>query len=286
MQPKKSKDSTPRRYLGLELAGAKNPKTTLTVLEHYPRENKLFLLEAYEALGSTESQTADEFLLDVIAQSTLGKTVLGVSSALTYPPCTHCAKNCSGPGKCHSPSVKWMREASRRADRKRGSAKEFTPYTQRPIELYLRYEVLPELKRPLTFEIDETLGGSRAPLTARMIYLARHLKKTSKKTRILETLPKLTLARLAPSLKGVTLRSLQGYRHLEHGAYARSEILEALSAHFGLFIYDGDLKKLSRNLNAFDALLCGLGALLAEQGRCAEPPKHFPKESGWVYFPK
>ena len=279
----------PQRYLGLELAGAKNPKTTLAVIEYYPKENKVFLLDIHDRIGAEEDESADHVLIrhlrDQFANHPKGTVSLAVNVPLELPPGIPCTKKTSQfPEKSTLPAVKWMRDTVKKAARSGGSGprvKEFTPYTQRPIELWVRYHVFPDLPERLHFDIDETLGGNKAPLTARMQFLKYHLAET----KMFEVWPKLTVGCLAAKLK-LSGRVLSSYRRLEEGAFARSEILEAFSKSFGIFIYEKDVRKLSHSLSAFDAFVCAYTALLADNGKCAVPPKGFPVSSGWVHYPE
>ena len=161
------------------------------------------------------------------------------------------------------PEVKWMRDQTKRAEKSAElmdagiRALDFTPYTQRPVELWVRYHVFKDLPVHSRFEIDETLGGNRAPLTARMHYLKGHLRGIE----LSEIWPKLTVAILGNRLK-LPRRILTSYRQLESGAHARMEMLEAWTKEFGLFIYERDQNKLAENLSAFDAFICAFGAML------------------------
>lgn len=273
-----------RRYLGIELSGAKNEKTALAALEYYPKEKKLFLLEIYEQVAALEDQTSDEALLEVIQEHRSPSLSLGVNVPTTLPPCIGCTrKSCPLPAQCSVTTVKWMRDATRRAKRHPSSSRvrDFTPYTQRPVELWIRYNVLPELPEALRFDMDETLGGSRAPLAARMNFLLRHLGGVP----LYETLPKLTVAVLAHDLQ-LNKKIVGAYRQLEDGAYARETILEALMKEKGVFVYQRDLAKLARSLASFDAFLCAYGAWLADTEQTAPPPAGFASDSGWISYPK
>jgi hypothetical protein len=268
----------------LDLAGAKNQKTALAVLEYYPREQKIFLLDIYERISAHDDQTGDEALIETIREARNGsQAMLGVDVPLELPPCVTCTrKTCPLPAKCNVPAVKWMREFSRKTTaRGEGNGKEFTPYTQRPVELWVRHHALRELADPGRLEVDEALGGTKAPLTARMQFLKRHLADVD----MVEAWPKLTVACLASEL-GLPRRTQQSYRQLEAGVHARSEILEALSKQRGVFIYERDLRKLSASLPSFDAFFCAYTALLSDAGRCAKAPSGFPVPTGWVHYPR
>jgi hypothetical protein len=262
-----------RRYLGLELAGARNAKTALAALEYYPKEGKIFLLEIMASIGSDRREPGDEALLILLGQYAPAAEKFGVSAALTLPPCVTCTRaKCPTAAKCTVPSVKWMRE--------RSGAKSFTPYTQRPVELWVKHQVFPRLNARYHFDIDETLGGNRGPLSGRMDYLRRQLDTDQ----LIEVLPKLTMAVLGQHLK-IPPRIMRDYRSLEVGVHARGVILEHLSRLAGVFLYEKDAKTLSTNLNAFDAFLCAYTALLCDTGHCAKLPKGYPSASGWIDYP-
>jgi hypothetical protein len=272
----------PRRYLGLELSGAKNPKTAIAALEYYPRERKIFLLDVYDRVLPREGQSTDEALIELIGELSPGEARLGVNVPLTLPPCFDCS--CKKPLDCSSASVKWVKELIRRTGKISASRGvrplPFTPYTQRPIEAFVRYSILPRLAEPLRFEIDETLGGNRAPLTARMHYLQPALKKLEP----VEVWPKLAVVLFSEEL-GLPKRVLQSYRQLESGVDARTEILERIAHSQGVFIYDRDLKKLAGSLAAFDSFICAYTTLLCDLGLCQKAPPGFPAKSGWIAVP-
>lgn len=265
-----------RTYLGLELGGAKNQRTTIAVLQFFPHEKKTFLLDVHEGIGTKgdkdDPKTGDELLLDIFNTYRKDLAHIGVDIPMELPPCLVCPrKNCPMPAKCTIPAVRWMREKN----------KDFTPYTQRPVELWLRYKLLPHIFPRFRFEIDETMGGTKAPRTARMVFLKRHLGKFP----MIETLSKLTLAVMAQNFK-FNPRYVSSYRQLDSGAHSREWLLEAIASKYSIFIYERDVTLLTKSLGAFDAFLSALTALLAESGLCALPPKGFPVASGWIYYPK
>jgi hypothetical protein len=144
----------------------------------------------------------------------------------------------------------------------------------------VRYQVLPRLPEAYRFEIDETLGGNKAPLTARMAFLKRHLGHLD----FTEVWPKLSVATLAAQT-GIDRRTISSYRHLEQGAHARERILEALADKHGIFIYERDILKLAHSLSSFDAFICAYTAHLADTGKCVAAPSGFPAATGWVGYP-
>ncbi len=274
------------RFLGLELAGAKNQKTALAALEYYPKEKKIFLLDIFDKVVPKKDQSADEALIELVEELQPQIKRLGVNVPLELPPCILCSKKgCTTPAGCKQPAVKWMRELMRKVQNQKASdrnprSREFTSYTQRPVELWLRYQVLPKLPAYSRFEIDETLGGNKAPLTARMHFLKRFLEDYG----LTEVLPKLTVAVLGQQL-GISKRTLLSYRQLDEGVFSREKILEALTREQGIFIYERDIQKLAEHLSSFDAFICAYTALLSDTGRCTRAPAGFPIASGWVEYP-
>jgi hypothetical protein len=270
-----------KRYLGLDLVVEKNQKTALAVLEYYPTENKIFLLDIFERIAG------DQALLEIVEELKPGISCLGTNVPLDLPPCIPCTrKTCPTPVKCTDPQVKWMRDLTRKIQKSQDfkdsgmKVLEFTPYTQRPIELWIRYQLLPKLPESHRFEVDEALGGNKAPLTARMSFLKRHLHKIP----LAEVWPKLAVAIFAQQL-GLQKRTVAKYRQLEEGIHAREEIIEELTHRHGIFIYERDVRKLSHSLAAFDAFICAYTALLSDTDRCAEMPHGFPSSTGWVQYP-
>jgi hypothetical protein len=280
----KALPAEPQRFLGLELAGAKNQKTAIAALEYYPREQKIFLLDIYDRISGHDDQTGDEALLELLEELRPGVARIGVNVPLTLPPCVTCTRRvCPLPAKCTVPAVRQMREYARR-ETGRGPAargREFTPYTQRPIELWIRRKVLGGLPESHQFVVDEALGGNKAPLTARMHFLKWHLSDF----KVVEAWPKLTVALLSAEF-GVHRRTIESYRRLEEGVHARAELLEKIAEECGIFIYERDLRKLSHSLTAFDAFICAYTALLSDSGHCVKMPPGFPASSGWVEFPR
>lgn len=269
-----------KTYLGLELSGAKNQKTTVVSIQYDPKRKIAELQELIEGVEGGDFQ-----LLKVL-KSKNSFTKMGVNAALALPPCIACKKKtCPLPSRCNVKSVKWMRETVKKFH-PQPRPSEFTPYTQRPVEIWLRYHWIPDMDPRLGFEIDETLGGSRAPLTARMNFLLRHLKKS----KIIEVLPKLTVGSLATRYQ-LDPRYVSTYRHLEKGLLARKYVLDELTQaiqkeFFSLQIKNTDLKKFSKSLLSFDALICAITAIFSDLQQVEPPPKKWPKESGWIHYPR
>lgn len=270
------------KYLGLELLGAKNNKTSLSVLEYYPKEKKIFLLDVYEGVSSDRTEAPDESLLSLLKEITeesdtpVGK--IGVQVPLSLPPCVECVrKSCPLPERCTVPSVKFMREI---AGATKGGEQAIYPYSQRPVEVWSRHRLLSELREKFQIDVDDALGGSKAALTARMHFLKRHLKEFQ----LIEAWPKFSVLMLALDAECET-RAIQEYRSLEDGIHLREELLLQISERNGIFVYERDLRKLTHSLAAFDSFFIALTALFCDANRVLKPPKGFPSGAQWVSIP-
>lgn len=280
------------RFLGLELSGAKSHKTALAVIDYFAKEKKIFVTHIYDRLphksgrmsATSRGLSSDQHLISTLRGLASEETTLATHVPLQLPPCIECKiKNCPMPANCKVSSVRWMRKLSGKHARRRNPAikiKEITPYTQRPVELWMKFQIQPELPPNFRFEIDDALGGNKAPLTARIWFLKRHLKFL----RLIEAWPKLTLAKIVQKFH-LEVSLLSQYRDLETGAVAREHLLDAMVNYYNIFIYDRDIDKLAQSLQAFDAFICSFTALLYELGQCAAIPEGFPKQAGWIQFP-
>ena len=153
-----------------------------------------------------------------------------------------------------------MRAQYLKAKARNSKLKHFTPYSQRPVDLYFRYKH----SEPNLFQ-DETMGANIAPQASRMAYLIRHLPDLH----LIETWPKLVLYHLVKPLK-LSKREVLDYRHLERGVGVRTRVLERLVEKSQLFIYERDLKKLVTNMDAFDSFICAWVAMMTDLERVVE----------------
>ncbi|MBN23180.1 MAG: hypothetical protein CL678_17980 [Bdellovibrionaceae bacterium] len=277
-----------QRYLGIDLSGAKNNKTSVAVIEFFPEAKKIFLLDIQDRMGQKKSDDSDIELINFIKEEKNKLKKVGINAPLQYPLCVHCPrKKCPLPKKCTVPPVKWGIQKMNALSKKKNihedtpKIKSFTPYTQRAVEIWLRYEVFPKINKNFQFEIDETLGGNKGPLTARAHFLQKHLGSIE----TVEVLPKLTLAILVQNLS-LNQRYFKRYRDLEEGTLARRKLLDELLEWSEIFVYEKDIKKLCEQLSSFDAFLAAYTALLSDLNETVTHPKNYPLDGGWIEYPK
>jgi hypothetical protein len=260
------------RFVGVSLSGGKNEKTCITTIDYYPQHHKVFLKEIKDKIPFHNEISQDKNLLEILNDKKSNIKLIGIDSPLTLPVClTH---HCGGVEKCKSPAVKWMWTQYKRIKKKRKNLKVFTPYTERPVERHINYDM------EEFFEIPEALGANKAPLTARSVFL-----KSKIKPKIVEVFPRLSIWRMGIKFDLPKI-DLKNYRHSIFGMDCRAKFLQAMVDHDHLFIYDQDMQKLVENPHAFDSMIIALTAYLAHFKQCEKPPKHFPVESGWIEFPE
>lgn len=267
------------RFLGLVLGGAKSERTCLCVIDYYKNQKKAFLVDVFESISADDKHTGDQALLQLVDEAALesdsGIQVLATDAPLTLPPCfVSCERSCNGYEKCAKKSVRWMQKEFKKAKIKNDKLKHFTPYTQRPVELYYRY------KFSEVFQ-DETLGANLAPQTARMQYLQRYLRPQMD---LIEVWPKLVLFTSLKQLK-MTKRDLLLYRSIDEGQLVRERLLEKMIERFGFFVYERDFKKLVTSIPAFEAFICAWMAMLHAQGKTEAQEAQLPVDTGWVQVP-
>ncbi|MFN7729155.1 MAG: DUF429 domain-containing protein [Bdellovibrio sp.] len=261
------------RYLGLSLSGGKSDKSCLAVIDHYFDPKRLFLSRLHEKIRTEEFVSADHKILEMIGQLKDNAVSIMIDAPLTLPKCVACPHTCHGYETCTEPEIKWMRQMHQKLPKKR-PRKMFTPYTQRPVDLYLS-----ELEEE-NLDVQHALGANLAPITARAMYLKRRMPLDC-----FEVFPKLSVWRLGNDLR-VNKSHLRSYRNSVGGEDARRIFLNALVEKTGLFLYQQDFKLVCENPHAFDSLITAFTGYLKAQKKTQERPEDFPKNEAWVEFPK
>lgn len=276
IRPDEVKSSHFLRSFGLSVSGGKSDKTCLAVLDQYFDSNKkphrLFLSAIHDKIQSEDFVSADMKISEIISQLLDNAKIIVLDAPMTLPKCLRCELDCPGFETCQVEEIKWMRTFYQSLPKKKNK-KLFTPYTQRPIDLYLS-----ELEEE-NLEVQHSLGANLAPLTARSIFLSRRMPIDC-----IETFPKLAVWRLGLDLK-VAKSQLRKYRSSVGGEDARRIFLQALIDKTGLFLYNQDFRLLCENHHAFESLICAYIGTLYLDGKTEKRPEGFPKNEAWVEFP-
>lgn len=261
------------RFMGLALAGGKTSKTHLAIVDYFPSENKVFLSHLFRDIGEDSKVSSDTVLINLIKENSQSLQSIAMDAPLTSPPCLE--HDCDGVETCKSKEVKWMWEQHRLNQNDRRPNKIFTPYTERPVEQVIAFQLEQQ------FPLDHALGSNRAPMWAR----AQHLQKRLKKIKLLETFPRLIVWRIGRALK-ISKTPLLFYKNSVEGAHYREQILDRFIDAEWLFMYSQDTKHMVKDAHVFEAVLSSYTAYLNFKNLCETPPKGFPIGSGWVAFPQ
>jgi hypothetical protein len=159
--PKPAKQLKHHRFIGISLGGGKTDKTSLSVIEYYPVQRKIFLSRLFDKIKTEAEVSAD------------------LHVPLQLPRCLICTLKCPGYEVCEEPEIQWMWKQYRAQAKKKSPPRLFTPYTERCVEQFLQTE----LEEP--FHLQHALGANLAPLTARAQYLIRRMDAP-----VLEVFPK------------------------------------------------------------------------------------------------
>lgn len=268
------------RCLGIELGGGKSARTSIVVLDYFPQEGKIFLVDTASQIQGSREKTGDEELIEKTLS--FSPEIIGINAPLSMPPCMGCELECPGFSFCDVPEVKWMRGEAKRMDL--WPVKFPTPYTQRPVDVAIRSRVQEYLS--VDIPLEETLGSGKAPLLARMLYLKRHLKNE-----FLEVNPRIAVASLAEWFE-IEHRELRRYREIDDGIEYRSRILDKIGNREEkqkvphLFLYQEDISDLAEDLSLFDALFCGLMSVYSKAGLLDQQIFGFDPKWGTLAFPK
>jgi predicted nuclease with RNAse H fold len=259
----------------VDLSGGKNDRTSVTVLDYYETQKKLFLTHIYEHIQQEGDISSDQALFETINDHTDNLEYLCIDAPLKFPLCVRCELRCPGYENCEEKEIQWMWKQHKKRKETKPRTRLFTPYTQRPAEIYVANET-GENVNPM-----EALGANIAPLTARASFLLRRL---SKAIRVIEVYPMLTVSRVGKSLK-IAKSHLAHYKHQIGGDESRQVILQELVKRDIVFIYQQDFQKLIENSHSFDAFISAFTGFLKLQDQCEKPPKDFPINDGWIEFP-
>lgn len=270
-------------FAGLELGGSKGARTTFISIKYYPGKKRIFIDKIVEKIQGDRTVSGDDRLIELL-ETTAARTV-AVNSPLSLPPCIGCVMpECPGISRCVVPEVEYMRHVATQTDVRQ--EKMPTPYTQRAADVYLRQLIAKGL--PVAIDVDETLGASNAPLTARFQYLRSHLPKQS----FIEVNSKITTARLADWF-GFSSRELRRYRGMEHGLLNRVFLLQKMEKKQRdlpgiphLFLYETDMQLLAASIHAFDAFMAAMVCVYNFEKLTEVEPDEFAGNFNFITLPQ
>lgn len=261
-------------FAGLAIGGSKSDKTSLASIEYYPEQNKIFLHEIVDKIKNEGELSADTQIVELMSRSEFKFNTVALNAPLTAPPCVTCKLKCPGVESCKVSSVSWMWDHYHRQVLQKKNHKLFSPYTERWVDHFLSTD----LEEPIPF--IQALGANTAPLWARTQFLIKRIQSPK-----IEVNTKLSLWRIGNSLH-VAKSHLRFHKHQIDGDFSRRALIHELVARNLAFFYEQDIRILVENVQAFDAFLCALTAVLKFKGQCEGRPKTTPQKAGWIEIPK
>ena len=263
------------RFVGVSLGGGKTDKACIAIVEYFPKYHKVFLSRLFEKIKSEENISAEAKIHEIIEQYKGDVETVAFDVPVTPPNCMTCKLKCPGFENCKEPHIEWMWKYHHdRKKVKKKNQKMFTPYTQRAVEMYLATEI----EEPMI--VHNAMGANIAPLMARAQFVARRLTLP-----LIEVFPKLSVWRIGRSLH-VMKSHLRFHKHSVGGDEARRSILQALSTHNVVFVYEQDVRAMVVNNHSFEAFICAFTAFLKYKGQTESRPEGFPASETWIDFPR
>lgn len=270
---KKTKSELRHCFIGVSLAGGKTDKASIAVIEYYADAKRIFLSRLFEKIKSDEELSADLKIHETIMQYKDEAEYVAFDTPWNFPLCLTCQLVCPGYEQCKEESIQWMWKLDKAKNKSKKPKKLFTPYTQRPVEMYINQMI----EEPMN--IQPVMGANTAPLMARAAFISRRLNLP-----LMEVFPPLSIWRIGQSL-GMLKSRLRSTRKSADGQQARKSFLNELSEKEIVFIYEQDKKHMIENNHAFEAFICGLTAYLKFKGQTEPRPAGFPKHEAWIDFP-
>ncbi len=263
-----------QRFIGVSLSGGKADKACVAVVEYFPKFKKIFLSNMFERIKSQAQISADLKIHEII-ESYQGKVQsVAWDVPWTQPFCNRCDLPCPGYEACQVEHIQWMRKHNQEEQKQKKPKKLFTPYTERPVEMYLKSEI----EEPMN--VGPALGANLAPLLARASFIERRLNLPS-----IEVFPKLSIWRIGRALN-VGKTHLRYHRHSTSGNESRKIIIQQLTLNKLAFLYEQDQRLMVENNHAFEAFICALTGYLKATGQTEPRPPDFPSNETWIEFPK
>lgn len=247
----------------------------MALIDYYPEQKKVFLSQLFHSIKSEENLSADLKITELIMGLSGQLELLAVDHPWQLPTCLRCQLACPGFEVCDQPHIQWFWSQYKKSQKKRKTAKLFTPYTQRCVETY----VASGFDTP--FEISHAMGANSAPLLARAKFLYRRTENIPWH----EVFPPLSVWRLGRHLK-IKKSDLRSYRRASVGESCRKQILTHLQEHDVVFLYKEDVQHMIQSVYAFDAFICAYTGFLKFAGQTEDRLPGFPAEEDWIEIPQ
>ncbi|MEZ4814666.1 MAG: hypothetical protein R3A80_05605 [Bdellovibrionota bacterium] len=261
------------RSYGLELTGPRVPRSTVAVLDYYPKSRRLILSDLVAPGGDGEN--LDQALIDYFHSQSqdkglLKRSRLATNAPLSLPPLL--SKRLGSKQALYKDEVDWMNSTWSKL---RPRPRRFLDYVHRPLEIYLRH-LCPE-----RFAFADAVGSNQVLLTARMFKLQENIKFN-----MIESSPRASFQRICRTLRARSF-ILKSYSSLADGLEARKDFMQLLQKRMPeLFIFEESVESLILHLHSFHAFILALTLHLDHKGYCEKAPPDFPAKSQWTLIPR
>lgn len=261
------------RSFGLELTGPRVPRSTVAVLDYYPKSQRLILSDLSAPGADTED--LDLALIDFFSEHAQQKQFrngsrIATNAPLGFPP--FLSQKMGSRSSTYKDEVKWMADTW---EKLRPRPRKFLDYVHRPVEIYLRH-LCPE-----RFAFADAIGSNQALLTARILRLKEDID-----FKIYECSARASFQRICKTLRARSF-ILKGYSSLADGLEARKDFMQMLQKRLPqLFIFEESLESLILHIHSFHAFIMALTLHLDNKGYCEKVPHDFPQKSQWMLLPR
>jgi len=235
------------RFIGLRLTGSQNPYTSISVLDYYDDEKRIFLSESLKDLNTKNK--LDIKLIEILKNlKNEANTYIITNAPLSIPPCIVCDnKSCLGVELCENQDVVFLKNTK---------DNNLRPYTQRPEDVFLKHKFK-------NIEIQtEALGSNLAPLTARIRYINKNLNDY----KFYETNINVILYCIIKDLN-LPEPYLKKYKNIIVGNRIRKSIIRSIEEKDYIFMYEKDYEETERNINLFEAFILAISSFYLKKNK-------------------
>lgn len=261
------------RSYGLELTGPRVARSTVAVLDYYPKSRRLLLSDLL--VPGAEVEDEDQALVDYFHKESTEKQFakkasIATNAPLGFPPLL--ARKMGGSRQAFTQDVEWMNSTW---EKLRPHPRKFLDYVHRPVEIYLRH-LCPE-----RFAFADAMGSNQVLIAARALKLKEGIKLDMH-----ECSPRASFHRICRNLRARTF-ILKSYSSLTEGLEARKDFMQLLQKKLPeLFIFEESLEHLILHIHAFHAFIMALTLHLDQRGYCEKAPPQYPRKTQWMLLPR
>ena len=230
---------------------------------------------------------SDDRILNII-ENLSPKSNIFTDAPLGAPPCVTCQlEACPGTSECEDVSVAYLLSLTNkfREVKKPRKKKPFNPQSHRVWDALNLIDGMP-------FSQEPSYSSNRSPLYVRASVFRKRLSGLDrsyslKEASVLKSLFALInhCSEIIQSDYSESSLDFTLYKSFEFGREVRSQILEIFIEASLVDLSQTHQVMLEKNIQLFNAYICGLVSCLFEENRTTHPPDEFSGIDSWVYSP-